>query len=372
MEDQAGERPPGDELDAEVGPAKQQGGDKDHHIRVAARGDRAETCCRSAARRGFRSEPLDEDSLDYPLRDIAADDRPQHHRRDDRLERTSVNSQPVQPGPVPEWRVDEVDAMVEHLAPFRRGAGHPGKLPIDRVEHHEDEARQHAQPIVAAPEQEEGENAKDAADQRHEVGRDARTGRPSRQIERGLPPQIERQQIGDALIGRVIGRALDGLGIVGIERQHERPLALPELGVIELGRLGRKPLEALRHAAIRKHLRRRSTVLLGRDMRHHRLTAEGEHRTWARPHSLQPGRVPGVTHVREKHRALRLGGIGALESRIRREPEHPLAGVHSERPGGIFSDGNEQQRRVTRHAGGIEAGPTAGKGWLSGDLPLWR
>ena len=158
-------------------------------------------------------QPLDEHAFDDPLRDIAADDRQQHHRREHGLERASVVGEPVQPRPVPEGRVDEVDAVVEHLAPFRRGAGHARELPVDRVEHHEDEARQHAPPIFAPPEEEEGEDAQDRADQGDEIGCDSGPRRPARQIESRLSPEVERQDIGDALVRGIIGGALDRLGI---------------------------------------------------------------------------------------------------------------------------------------------------------------
>ena len=72
----------------------------------------------------------------------------------------------MQPRPPPEGRVDEVDPVVEHIAPFRRGAGAARELPVDGVEHHEDEARQHAEPVFAAPEQDEGEQAQHRSDQR--------------------------------------------------------------------------------------------------------------------------------------------------------------------------------------------------------------
>ena len=60
--------------------------------------------------------------------------------------------------------------MIEHLAPFRRGAGHARELPVDGVEHHEDEARKHTPPKFAAPEQKEGQQAQDGADEVTKLG----------------------------------------------------------------------------------------------------------------------------------------------------------------------------------------------------------
>ena len=91
------------------------------------------------------------------------------------------------------------------------------------------------QPIFAAPEEDEGEHAQDRADRGDEVRAEARLRRPAGQIEGGLAPQIERQDVGDALVGRVIGGAFDRLGIVRIEPHDERAVALAKLGIAELG-----------------------------------------------------------------------------------------------------------------------------------------
>ena len=68
-------------------------------------------------------------------------------------------------------------------------------------------------------------------------GREPSARGPAGQVEGGLAPQIQRQHVGHALVGRVIRRALDGLRVGGVERQHERPLALSQLVVAELRRL---------------------------------------------------------------------------------------------------------------------------------------
>ncbi len=82
-------------------------------------------------------------------------------------------------------------------------------------------------------------------------GRQPGPRRPAGQIEGRLAPQIERQDVGHALVGGVIGGALDRLGVVGIERQDERPLALAQLGVAELGGLGGELLIAVDRVAVR-------------------------------------------------------------------------------------------------------------------------
>ena len=94
------------------------------------------------------------------------------------------------------------------------------------------------EPVMPDPEQPESQHAQHRADQGDEVGRQARARRPARQVKGGLPPQIQRQRVGDALVGGVVCGALDRLGIIGIERQHERPLALPQRRVAQFGGLG--------------------------------------------------------------------------------------------------------------------------------------
>ena len=192
-------------------------------------------------------------TFDAALRDIADDDHRQHVGGIDRLQRPSVGAEPVQPRPPPEWRVHEVDAVVEDIAPPGRGAGAARELPVDGVEHHEGEAGQHARPIMAVPEQVECEHAEDRADHRHHVGRQPRLRRPARQVERRLAPQVQGQRVGDALVGRVVSRALDLLGGRVGQRQHERPLALAQLGVSHLRRRGVELFQPVEAAAFAQH-----------------------------------------------------------------------------------------------------------------------
>ena len=59
--------------------------DEDHHVRVAPRGDQPELAVERPPDVDFHAvEALDRQALDHPLRDIAADDHPQHHGRVDR------------------------------------------------------------------------------------------------------------------------------------------------------------------------------------------------------------------------------------------------------------------------------------------------
>ena len=49
---------------------------------------------------------------------------------------TRTRREPEVPGNVPERGMQEVDAMVEDIAPFRRGACAARELSVDGVEHH--------------------------------------------------------------------------------------------------------------------------------------------------------------------------------------------------------------------------------------------
>ncbi len=44
--------------------------------------------------------------------------------------------------------MDEIDAVIEDIAPVGRGDGAAGELAVDRIQHHEDQADGHALPVV--------------------------------------------------------------------------------------------------------------------------------------------------------------------------------------------------------------------------------
>ena len=180
-----------------------------------------------------------------------------------------------------------------------------------------------AEPIVAVPEQEEGGEAQHRADRGYRVGRKPGLRRPARQVKGRPPPQIQRQRVGDALVGRIIGRALDLLGGVGRQRQHERPVALPEVGIGDLGGFGVELGHAWTSGGPPPCHRRRDRARRRRPPRHGRAPARpplamtvpglaGEH--------LQPGRVPGKSEVAEHHRPAVGHFIGAVEARLGRQP----------------------------------------------------
>ena len=189
------------------------------------------------------------------------------------------------------------------------------------------------QPIIAAPEQEEGEHAEDCADQRDEIGRQARPRRPARQVEGRLAPQVERQDVGHALVGGVIGGALDRLGIVGIERQHERPIALAQFGVAELGGFGGEHFIAVDRAC--RCSSAAATAAASSPAGTCAITGLPPSVSTVRgrvAHRLQPGRVPGIGHAREQRRAPGSGSVGAIEPGVGRQAARALARIHPERP----------------------------------------
>src|SRR5436190_9831994 len=104
-----------------------------------------------------------ENAFDHPLDDIAADDRRDDQSLIDRLERIAVIIEALGPGPPPERRVDEVEAVVEDIAPFRRLAGAARELAVDRVEHHEAETGSYTLPILALHPEPEGRDAENGA-----------------------------------------------------------------------------------------------------------------------------------------------------------------------------------------------------------------
>src|SRR3546814_6555893 len=89
------------------------------------------------------AEQADERTLYQPLRHIASDDHRHHRPEDLRLQRQAIGNEAHAPGVPPEGRVDEVDAMIEHIAPPGGGDSAPGELAVDGLEHHEERSEEH-------------------------------------------------------------------------------------------------------------------------------------------------------------------------------------------------------------------------------------
>jgi hypothetical protein len=105
--------------------------------------------------------------------------------------------------------VDQIDAMVDHIAPFGRRDGATGKLAVHRVEHHEDEAGQEAGPVHALREQPCRKQAQGHADHRNHIRGHAQLRRDPRQHQSQFGPEIFGQQVGHALIGAEIAAPLN-------------------------------------------------------------------------------------------------------------------------------------------------------------------
>ena len=197
--------------------------------------------------------------------------------------------------------------------------------------------------------------------------------RPAGQIKGRPAPQIERQDIGDALVGRVIGGALDRLGIVRIERHDERAVALAQLGIAELGGFRGQRLIALDRGAVGHGLQRS----LRRPRRREHAPAPA-----CRPRSGRcaggppsPSAMPGPTHNRGSRPALARPGsrrIGAFEARIGRQPARARPRVHSEQPRRIGPDGHKQGADSLVIAPRIKGRTGQESGQAASDLPDCR
>src|SRR5687768_11181003 len=155
VEDQRKNRPQRNKLDTEVRTAECEAEDQDRHIGIAARGDQAELAVDTSPDMDVHPEAAQENALDDPLGDIAKHDRPNDQQLVDPLERTPVSLQSLRPCPPPEGWMDQIEPMVEDIAPFRRLAGAARELAVDRVEHHEAKPSENAGPVPAVEEQEE-------------------------------------------------------------------------------------------------------------------------------------------------------------------------------------------------------------------------
>src|SRR3546814_2773689 len=76
------------------------------------------------------------------------------------------------PGPPPERRMDQVDAVIEDVAELRRLQRHPCELAVDRIEERHDPGGEQAAQIVAVAELEKRDDHERQAQQRHlKIGR---------------------------------------------------------------------------------------------------------------------------------------------------------------------------------------------------------
>ncbi len=133
--------------------------------------------------------------------DEVADENDPEGQIDRHAERDAAGAEPVPPGPVPEGRMDEVDPVIEDIAPFRRGQGHARELAVDRVEERhqpggDEPGREHA-----LGEEPQGEQHEDEADEGDAVGADATLRGPARHHHRRRGPEPFGHEIGDALVG---------------------------------------------------------------------------------------------------------------------------------------------------------------------------
>ena len=133
MDDQGNDRPPCQRDQADVGSPEQQRHEQDDHIGVAPRGDQAELAVEALPDMDVHAEILEEHALDQPLQHIACDHRRHHQREGLGRQRQPPIGQPGPPEIPPEGRVDQIDAMVDHIAPFGRCDGATGKLAVHRV-----------------------------------------------------------------------------------------------------------------------------------------------------------------------------------------------------------------------------------------------
>jgi hypothetical protein len=111
--------------------------------------------------------------------------------------------------------MDQVDAVVEDVAPLGRGQGHPGQLAVDGVEEGHDPGADQAPAEVAGPEQAEGRQHQQEAEG-HLVRRHLGQGAPAGDDPGRRRPDVLGDEVGDALV-RALEQALldraDGSGV---------------------------------------------------------------------------------------------------------------------------------------------------------------
>ena len=244
--------------------------------------------------------------------------------------------------------------MIEDIAPFGRGAGAAGELSVDRVEHHEDEAGGDAEPVMAVPEQPEGERRRTARRPRSPCSGSGRPAPPSGSGETpGGATDRASARRSRPCTRRRKRRARPASGSAGSSGMTNGRSRLRSLAIAELGGLRVDRAPARRAPACRRSQRRRSRGRIA--IRRQHAPAPAGRRASARSPGapatrLQPRRVPGIIQAGEQRcrapaRRRRAHSKPALaasrQARVR-------ASIPNSRAA-LAPDGHEQQRWGARH-----------------------
>src|SRR5688572_866484 len=131
--------------------------------------------------------------------------------------------------------MNEVDAMVEDITPFRSGQSGTGKFAVNRVEKGHEPSGSQSESVMSAEEQEKRGEHQDASECRDNIGSDSRRCQSPGNVKRRNRPEALGDDIGGALVGSHETAPFDVALVSLIDHKSVRHFAfaqfLPECGI---------------------------------------------------------------------------------------------------------------------------------------------
>ena len=118
MKAEANYRPGGNRKQAPVRPSDGREDCQNDKVGISPGGDLAEEGIDRAPDVNLKAQPFDGNAFNHPLQDIATENGCHHRPEDFIAPLGSRGQQAIAPGNVPKGRMDEIDAVIEIVAPF--------------------------------------------------------------------------------------------------------------------------------------------------------------------------------------------------------------------------------------------------------------
>src|SRR5688572_19392616 len=146
--------------------------------------------------------------------------------------------------------MNEVDAMVEDITPFRSGQSGTGKLAVNRVEKGHEPSGSQPESVMSVEEQEKRSEHQDASECRDNIGSDRRRRQSPGNVKRRNRPEALGDDIGGTLVGSHETAPFDVALVSLIDHKSVRHFAfaqiLPECGIEAGGRADKELRERAR------------------------------------------------------------------------------------------------------------------------------
>ena len=187
---QANHRPGRNRQQAPIGPCNDREERQQYEVGVSPRCDLAEERIDRAPDVNLKAQPFDGNAFNHALQYVAAKNGRHHAPEGFIAPLGSGGQQAIAPGNIPERRVDEIDAVIEIVAPFAGGQRSAGKLAIHGVEKSHGPGGEEAGNELALQEKPERQDCHEGSDCRHHVGCHAKWRQKARGVEGRHGPQV--------------------------------------------------------------------------------------------------------------------------------------------------------------------------------------